>query len=227
MILRDQADKTSLPSATSIQKYIRQHHDSWYQFAINPDTYGLECRPEDILMVRGFVKTSAWAVAAFNDSGNHLHSVDFSGQVGPFADAGFHLSSSQKKQALFEHRVGPVRRAPRSPSPSARSHRSSSSVSSTSSHGRIGSDLLEVDPAVELWRGDVPQRDQTVFLGYYKVKRRRFRSLKIKAAGEPQDGPSSEDDHEPESDLSIELHPPPVPVSYCSCFFLFFLALVN
>lgn len=44
-------------------RYMRQHHSSWYLYA--REELGIACKPEDIILVRGFVKTSAGTVAAF------------------------------------------------------------------------------------------------------------------------------------------------------------------
>ena len=111
LVIRDDADKTSVLSSVDVAQYIRQNHDFWHRFAIDPAKYGLDCKPEDIIFVRGTVKTSAWAVAALKDRGHSIHDVSFSGQIGPFADAGFKVSSQNVTESTFEQRSGPSSRA--------------------------------------------------------------------------------------------------------------------
>ena len=196
LILRDGGDKTSVPSAQTITQYIRQHHDSWYTFATDPVKYGLECKPEDIIMVRGFVKTSAWAVAAFPDGGSSQREVAFSGTAGPFADAGFHFAKQQQRQVAFEHRVGPSRGKSRPPSVAS---------------GKARATDFPMPDIGSSAGGESAERDQTVFLGYFKILRRKFWRKKIKAAGGYDTLPHIDDD-ESEPDTAIEAHPRHEPV---------------
>lgn len=193
--------------AKDIVEYIRQNHDAWYSFATNSQTYGLQCKPEDIIMVRGTVKTSAWAVAAYRDSGNHTHNVAFSGQVGPVADAGFQLTSSSTVQSSFEHRAGPT--------PNAARPTSLKPVASgtSSNHGKY--ELPELEVAATLSREEVPDnaRNQTVFLGFYKVKRRYFLPKKIVANAGSDELPPAEDPAQSSGmlmppDVTVEINQP-------------------
>lgn len=198
---------------TSITQYIKQNHDSWYAFAINQDTYGLDCKPEDIILVRGTIKTSAWAVAAFIESGNHVHDVSFSGQVGPFADAGFNWASQQSRQSSFEYRTGPSRiKRTHSPRPSISSE---TAVAPSVKSGKL--ELPELEVAATMSSDVVPgdTKDQTVFLGYYKVKRRMWLGKKVVAAAGAEElppdtsgqGPSASAVLSPTRELSVEMHP--------------------
>lgn len=194
--MRDGGDKTTVPCAQTITQYIRQHHDSWYAFATDPVKYGLECKPEDIIMVRGFVKTSAWAVAAFPDGGASQREVAFSGTAGPFANAGFHFAQQQQRQVAFEHRVGPSRGKSRTPSIAS---------------GKARATEFPVPDVGDAAEGEAAERDQTVFLGYFKILRRKFWRKKIKAAGGYDSLPPGDDD-ESEPETAIEAHPRYEPV---------------
>ena len=84
---------------------MRKHHDSWSEFARRR---GLDIQPEHIILVRGWVKTSEWAVAAFTDSGKN-HEVNFEANAGPFGKASFSVSYSSAVSMSVEHRTGPVK----------------------------------------------------------------------------------------------------------------------
>jgi hypothetical protein len=219
LVTRDHATSTMVMPSVDINKYILQNHDSWYTFATNPVTYGLDCKPEDIILVRSTVKTSSWAVAAFHDSGGRTHDVSFAGQIGPFADAGFQMASQTSTQAAFEQRSGPNRRAP-----SLAQIPSRQSASSRRSLGRL--ELPELEIAATMSQTVVPEhtKDQTVFLGSYRIKRRFWVGRKVVAAGGSADLP--EDEPPPTTpayvggelyDRSVELDVPQSTVSRARC----------
>lgn len=171
---------------------MHRHHDSWYEFATNHETYGLACKPEDIILVRGTVKTTAWALAAYLENGNHTHEVVFDGQA-PFASAGFKWSTSRQSSAKFECRLGPnddisLRRI----------HPGRLSIASgKAAAGSYEDELPEI--LVQQQRGrdvsiDADNLDnQCVFLGYYRIKYRIFKFKKIDAAAGPHELPPAED----------------------------------
>lgn len=82
---------------------MQKHHSSWCEFAFNQ--YGLTLKPEEIVLVRGWVKTSDWAVAAFLDRGT-AHEVSFQADAGPFANAKFSVSRSGVTSSSVQHRTG-------------------------------------------------------------------------------------------------------------------------
>ncbi len=84
---------------------MRAHHDSWYDFVRQRS---LDIQPEQIILVRGWVKTSEWAVASFTDSEKN-HEVNFEADAGPFAKASFSVSYSSAVSMSVEHRTGPVK----------------------------------------------------------------------------------------------------------------------
>ncbi|EKM58770.1 uncharacterized protein PHACADRAFT_85684 [Phanerochaete carnosa HHB-10118-sp] len=208
LVIRDHADKTIVQPATDIVQYIRQNHDAWFGFATKPGTYGLMCKPEDIIMVRGTVKTSAWTVAAFQEAGTHVNDIELSAQAGSIADVGLQGSSSVSVYNSIEHRTGPQR-------PSASRPASLKPVTSgtPSQHGKY--DLPELEVAAEMSKETEPEnkRNQTVFLGCYKVKRRFLLPKKIVAGAGPDELPPGEDPAHPPAvaaadELAVEIDQP-------------------
>lgn len=105
MILKAPASQEVVHPNRAFRDYMRRYHDSWCNFA---GARGLEIQPDHIILVRGWVKTTDWAVAAFTDSGKN-HEVNFDVQAGPFAKASFAVSYSSEISMSVEHRMGPVR----------------------------------------------------------------------------------------------------------------------
>lgn len=166
---------------------MRQHHESWCEFA---QREGLDIPREDIVLVRGWVKTSEWAVAAFIEKGQ-THEVSFHGQLGQFAQAGFSVAISESSVASVETRSGPHRRPI---TPPGQTH---------SSTGK------NVD------RGTDKPCDQCIFLSCYKIKYRTFLPNKIKAAADSEDLQDNEDDNMPgSSSPEVVSHPTPPKVRF-------------
>lgn len=160
---------------------MRRHHQSWCDFATDPEILGIHCDPGDIILVRGAVKTSAWAVAAFIETGNTVHEVAFNGQFAPLADVGMKYSSQNGTHSTFEHRSGPYRtlsRAARSAITSAIAASPRSSV--------VGGH----SPSPPSTPPEQPLIDQCVFLSHYKIKYRRLFPKKIIANAEPGSPPT-------------------------------------
>ncbi|KAF7789085.1 hypothetical protein EIP86_000018 [Pleurotus ostreatoroseus] len=218
LVLMEDAKKTVVPPAVNFTTYMRKNHSSWYEFATHSQNYGLACKPEDIILVRGSVKTSAWALGAYTENGNHVHDVSFSGQGASFASAGFKWASSNQSSARFEHRIGP------SDAPSLRRLTSGRSGRSTIASGKAvarptTNELPEItaerkmgiEAAIDADNTD----DQCVFLSYYKIKYRIFSFKKITAAAGPAELPDGDDDNEGspavlmDTDPEIELVPSP------------------
>lgn len=154
LILKAPASQEVVHPNRAFQDYMRAHHDTWCEFA---KARGLDIEPDHIILVRGWVKTTEWAVAAFTDSGSN-HEVNFDAQAGPFAKASFSVSYSSAVSMSIEHRTGPVRpvREPRA---------------------SYGADEHEFDVS----------QNQCVFLSYYEMRTRGFwAKRKIRAAAEPR-----------------------------------------
>ena len=186
LVLRDTAKKIATHSATCFRSYMRKNHESWYAFARDPDTYGLHAEPEDIILVRGTVKTSSWALAAYTDAGTHAHAIAFNAKAGAVAGAGFKWSSTHSSSAQLEQRVGPSDASP--PVPPARN--------TGKAVARYKDELPEVE--FENSKGASPSlgaenaQNQCVFMGYYKI-RYRFWGKKISAAAGYDELPPGED----------------------------------
>ena len=203
--------------AKEVRQYIRQNHDSWYAFATG-DKYGIECEPGDIIMVRSTMKTSAWAVAAFKDSTDRSHSLAFDGTAGLFGNAGIHLASQTTVQSSVEYRIGPPKI---SPVPQVQLY--SALTSSVTTAPIISPDLPEYEFAASRSIVLDPHKNQTIFLGYWKIKRRLGFLKTITAASSPQDflphdgtpdlHLSSEDSISDSSEFFLETNPLPTKVS--------------
>lgn len=83
---------------------MRKHHAYWYQLA--RDRIGFDCKPEDVVISRGWVKTTNWTVAAFLQEGRS-QKVSLQGQFTPLAGVGFDLSFANNSACLRECRTGP------------------------------------------------------------------------------------------------------------------------
>ena len=180
--------------AKDILQYIRQNRDSWYAFATS-DKYGIQCEPSDIIMVRSTMKTSAWAVAAYEDSGNRNHNLSFDCVGGSLGNAGFQLASHVAVNSSVEYRMGPVQASTTS---SINMDFTPSTTAGTTGSGVLPEHEFALSKAI------VPdaKKNQTVFLGYYKVKRRIFIFRKISAAARLGDVELGSDPPPP-SDLMI------------------------
>ncbi|KAI0790237.1 hypothetical protein BC629DRAFT_1512516 [Irpex lacteus] len=150
------------------ERYMRQHHWNWVEYATDPDHLGIQCQPEDIILVRDAVKTSSWTVGAFIGEGSRVHEIALEGQLGPIINVGLHYSSQEA--------CGSLHVAPRS----GPSHRVLSHIATPVSSPHIA----PLNPIVVQ---EPPPKDQCVFLSYYKMKYRRLLPSKIMAAADVVD----------------------------------------
>lgn len=104
LVLTDYATKSSLGLDGPFEQYMLRHHQSWCTFAAN---LGIRREPQDLILVRGTIKTTSWAVAAVFDAGRHVHEVTFDGRFGDIAGAGAKYSRELGTVCSFEQRVGP------------------------------------------------------------------------------------------------------------------------
>ena len=144
---------TDLLSRIHIIRYMRDHFDAWLEFANG--NVGVGLKDEELMFVSGTVKTSRWAVAAFHgDFRRKQGSV--TGELGSVASLDFSVAISNVRLDSPYYRVGP---------PSLlRKQR--------------GGLLLEDGEDT----GNAVSHDQTIFLHYYKMKRRLFIRAPIQAA---------------------------------------------
>ena len=156
--------------------YMKKNIDNWYHYMI--DGLGIDRNLEEILFIKGWVKTTHWAVAAFVDRAKSAK-VKVSGTFGPVAEAGAGFVVETSYSTVDDH-TGPGGRFPQ--------------VQSTSSKKKKGKNREQTDAgsAVE------PKPTQCIFLHYLKLKKRLLLPPKMYAAAEPRD-PSSP--HEEEYDF--------------------------
>ncbi|KAF7789119.1 hypothetical protein EIP86_000054 [Pleurotus ostreatoroseus] len=181
LVLVAAAKKTYVPHSNSMTSYMGKNHASWYRFATNPNQLGLELSPEDIVMVRGTIKTASWGVGAYINNGDTSHGVSFTAQMGQLAEASFEWSFTNQISAQFYHREGGLPRHPLTP------------PLCSNQEGSQRPDELEL-PEVLAERnlsqtaGDhsstsIENKDnQCVFLNYYKIKHRLTLWQKIAVA---------------------------------------------
>lgn len=109
LLLGDDATKTVVQrQEPQFIKYISQYHSSWYLYA--RDVLGIACKPEDIILVRGFVKTSAWTVAAFLGGNHQSREIGLRSQLGPTVSVGCRYTSHEYSTSSPIQRSGPAHR---------------------------------------------------------------------------------------------------------------------
>lgn len=182
--LQDKSTKTFIESSTHAKEYMLRHHDRWVNFATSK--YGLDRKPEEFIMVSGFVKTSAWSVAAYRSAQRQTRQGTLSGKLGPIGEAGFEWELTTKHGFLFDTRYGPADReqfhsfiAPPSPTPSGKGK------GRGDDHDMHTRDVQRLASAAVTADSNLPH-DQCIFLSYYKIKRRLW-GMKIVAKAEDKD----------------------------------------
>jgi hypothetical protein len=176
LILWDDATKSVVQhQALDFQDYMHRHHASWHAFATQ--RLRISCSQEDIVLVRGTIKTSCWTVGAFIGCGARDHGVTLDGQLGPLVNVGFSYYGSENSQ------TSPV--IPRS-GPSSRVISNSESPKNLANTARVATDDRQ---------NHSHPHDQCIFVNYYKMKRRSFLPRKLFAAADSSgidgDGSSS------------------------------------
>lgn len=86
------------------EDYIIRHHESWYTLA---NDRKLHIRREDILLVSGWIKTSAWAVAALVGEGQS-HAFSLGAEGLSVAQAHFEVERSAEVEMSVLQRSGPL-----------------------------------------------------------------------------------------------------------------------
>lgn len=200
--------------------------DSWHRFATWD--VGIDVKDEDIYFVRGWVKTTRWAVVAFFGNSRHAK-LKFKGDLNLPVSAAFEIDMQSESAAQCVPRIGPDYRprldmsqpggalsghedyqsGPSSTAHSARNKRKrNKSRADEERHSRHSGDMRMHDDARV--QEQVFESDQCMFLHYFKMKRRILLPRRIEAAAEPQD-PSV--DRDADSDMRVEAVPPQVAVS--------------
>ncbi|KAI0084204.1 hypothetical protein BDY19DRAFT_1026532 [Irpex rosettiformis] len=212
LVLTDHARNSWFEPNSQFKEYMRQHHGSWYAFAADPKKLGLECNPEDIILVRGTTKTSTWTVGAFISQENRAHDFTAGGQVASVGGAKVTFSSGHELRHKCEQRTGPDR-APANTTSSLLEPLSSLLISGETDARNIDS----TDPQSQNNEVNRSQKDQCIFLSYYKLKHRLFLPKKIVANAGPSPLGDGADDGEGTAvramDIEIESEPGHTPVS--------------
>ena len=60
-----------IESKRHIVNYMRENFDHWLEFANASNSWGLDLSEQEILFVCGTLKTTHWAVAAFQEQAGH------------------------------------------------------------------------------------------------------------------------------------------------------------
>jgi len=161
LILGGPASQEVLRPNRAFVDYMYRNHDSWYEFAKQK---GHAIAPEEIIMVRGWVKVSRWTVAAFvNETKGHESQLEV--QMGSVGSLSMSAAISSATSMSVEHRSGPPATA------SVVDHENS----------REGEYLVAANSV------PTEQRNQCVFLSRYKIRYRRFWLKKISAEAEALD----------------------------------------
>ena len=105
VVFKDYGDKTYLLNSLSTKKYVRANHDSWCDFATQ--TLELGYKHHQIIFVTGFIKTSAWYIAAYQRDDHLAQTMALTGAVPGVVDASLELHIERHNDHLFESRVGP------------------------------------------------------------------------------------------------------------------------
>ncbi len=108
LILRDYAKQESLLSDKQCMRYIYANHMSWYHFAM-ASHLPFEFEPEDVVLVKGTVKTSDWAVLALQVEHNMSDEAPlFRGTFEPEETGGFVLSVKESSRMCYEYHCSPT-----------------------------------------------------------------------------------------------------------------------
>lgn len=195
LVLADPAKKTHARNTLDFKRYMMEHHDRWHEFATQ--TVRLDCKPEDIVLVRGTVKTGTWAVAAYLEGENSSREVSFHVSSNPVATIGFEWSSEIQERGNFEWRSSSAKiRQATEPTTNTAALLSSSGTPMENelpevvvTQGRTQSVI-----GIEYGRPPAAADTQCIFLQYFKMKRRPVIGWrKIEAAAGPSQFPPHED----------------------------------
>ncbi|KAI0666077.1 WD40 repeat-like protein [Trametes maxima] len=214
VFVQPSADRTQMHPARSFVQYMRATHESWYRFAV--DDLDLDIQRERLLFVSGVVKTDDWGLGAFLRQGSGGE-VAFQTNLGPFAQGSFSFSRQSANSGLADWRTKPTSASlsptlsVASPSAASGSEDTASIASSSAASHRSSITLNRTQSG--------PRKDQSLFLNYYKMKRRLWRNRVIKAAGGPDErehsgGSDGEGDISMGSDFEGPFEVPGVPNAY-------------
>lgn len=174
-----------------------RHHANWYAFVTDHQKYGIRCAKEDLVLVRGTMKTTSWIVGAFLGKTDSAHTITIGAQASTAASAKLSLSSGHSELHNCEQRSGPL------------------SLSQTPK------DTTALYPDEKVDSGGAVARNQCIFLNIYKLKHRKFLPTKVIANGKPASFDDQDDDFSDRgtnasvssAEYSIEMEPERISVS--------------
>ncbi|CCM05272.1 uncharacterized protein FIBRA_07484 [Fibroporia radiculosa] len=203
LIVKDPATREELHPSRRMANYMSRNLQSWHDFATS-ETVDVDIALEDIMFVRGWVKTTQWAVAAITHEGRAAK-LSIDGNFAGIAGAGISVEMARATSRHYAFRSGP---------PEAQRQQISQSgspfgkpKSNKSKKKQQQQQLQQTHEESSSAPTPVLEMNQCVFLHYYKMKRRFLGIKKMEAAAEPQNLDPSDDD-----DYSVEEVPaPPTP----------------
>ncbi|EED83585.1 predicted protein [Postia placenta Mad-698-R] len=104
LLLETPAIREQLIKLRKLKNYFSKNISNWHTFAA--EELGLDKKPEDIIFVRGWVKTTRWAMAVFTNQAKSAK-ISFEGDFALPAPASFSLSVSEHIAPHFDCRSGP------------------------------------------------------------------------------------------------------------------------
>jgi hypothetical protein len=174
--LRSPATRSDALPRQRFAEYAARHHSRWLAFANGRHARGVVA--EDLLLITGCDRTSAWSVAAFTEA-RRGGSIFFRGGYASVAGAGLALKGTWDAFTSAEHRSGP----------SGSGNRNNEITQGTTAN-------MNLEPAQS-------PRDQCVFVRGYKVRFRRLLGPKVIRAGA---GPRREQRGSDREDTEHDVH---------------------
>lgn len=177
---------TRVHQTQKMKTYMLKNLVRWHGMATQ--RLGLEIAAENMLFVRGYVKTTKWAMAAFWKDSRGVK-ASFNGGVDNYASVATGFGVTKKTTGIYGHRIGPDGRpwifGDMSVEPKTTSHQHlSPPFEHTSRDNGHGAHANEPHGTADEQVHYPP--DQCIFLSYFKLKKRMLLPDKIQAAAEPQ-----------------------------------------
>ncbi|PCH36243.1 hypothetical protein WOLCODRAFT_166779 [Wolfiporia cocos MD-104 SS10] len=101
MLPSGQGDERSLIRSEQVTKFIKRNHENWYHMA--RDDVGVDITRDDLIFVTGWIKTSAWLIAACSHSARGVK-IGLSGGSSGVLDLSLHGLLSKELNTGWEHR---------------------------------------------------------------------------------------------------------------------------
>ncbi|KAI0337366.1 WD40 repeat-like protein, partial [Trametopsis cervina] len=95
--------ETATETSYGLIEYMKKHHDHWYDHVAGSGPLHLDIGRSDLIMIQGFVKTPAFAMAAAR-SGSTSHSGTAEANAVTFASLSLHVEYSLAQQSGMETR---------------------------------------------------------------------------------------------------------------------------